>query len=149
MPQGGSLPVVEELQWEFKMAQGVLAERNVLYRSVTEQERVRNERSALSIFLGELEDIVLMEMMKKSEGLGCRVIALVFDGIFIVGGSGVDFATVSDEIYVAFGVQPELKRDGADAPAEFWAPHDGVAHFWDTFLSCSEESERIVQSVSA
>ena len=30
VPQGGSLPVIEEPQWGFKMAQGILAERNVL-----------------------------------------------------------------------------------------------------------------------
>ena len=95
-PQGGSLPATEALKWGFKRAHGILAGRHMLYRSATEEERAQNERTALSILLGELEDTVLKEMMKENVGLGCRVTALVFGGSSIVGGGGLDFAAASD-----------------------------------------------------
>ena len=86
-----------------------------------------NERSALSIFLGELENDVLCEMVKVAQGLGAAELAPLFDGVILQMIPVLDLGPAADETFRKFGVMPIIKFrrvDNAD-PCRVAAASEG------------------------
>ena len=92
-------------------------------------------------------------MRERSGRLGCRVIALLFDGLLLTNASGADFGACSNEIREIFGVSPTIKEVCARSPMscpsrrEPCVPPKNSPDFWAKLLEQGEITDDILITI--